>query len=131
MDVIQALCLLSQYFFFNSRDMEGSRHLMAAKRIALELQLSKIVSPDLALFPFSLQYPFAEAGSVAVPSIEDQGWKEKALVFWQVFVLETLWSASYHTAPSLPDVEIPSRCITTPLPVEPGAPIVRKFIFIM
>lgn len=39
MDVVQASCLIAQYFFFTHRVMEGNRHLLAAKRMAFDLGL--------------------------------------------------------------------------------------------
>ncbi|KAF9533660.1 hypothetical protein CPB83DRAFT_845658 [Crepidotus variabilis] len=128
-DVVQALTLLAQYFFFNDRNMEGHRHLMAVKRIATELGLQKVTHPDLALFPFNVENPFA-AGSrppavmmEGAMGVSGQGnlqgvqsdWWEQSLVFWQIFLVDCLWAAGNEFVS--PDFDGACRNVTTPLPV--------------
>ncbi|CAA7260911.1 unnamed protein product [Cyclocybe aegerita] len=111
-DVVQALTLLAQYFFFNNRGMEANRHLSAAKRIALDLRLHQVSHPDLATFPFDLDYPFDSPM---------QDWKEKAAVFWQLFMVERFWATTNDCTAGQPELDSPCRNIATPLPVLDGA----------
>jgi hypothetical protein len=82
MDVVQASCLIAQYFFFTHRVMEGNRHLLAAKRMAFDLGL------------YSLE-----------PSYDSllQDTMEKSAVFWQVFMVDRFWSVTNHGDVTLPD----------------------------
>ncbi|KAF8162785.1 hypothetical protein B0H34DRAFT_692945 [Crassisporium funariophilum] len=110
MDVVQALSLLAQYFFFNNREMEGNRHLFAAKRMSLDLGLHLISHPDPSLFPFDLD----SFGSAS------QDWAEKLAIFWQMFMVDGFWSVSNDCGVTSPDSEGPCRNIITPLPVREG-----------
>ncbi|KAF8955547.1 hypothetical protein BDZ97DRAFT_1673611 [Flammula alnicola] len=111
-DMVQALCLLAQYFIFNNRDMEGNRHLSAARRIAIDLGLHQ-ASP--ATFPFELEYAFDTAS---------QHWLEKSAIYWQMFMVNNFWSANNDCCVASPTLDAPCRHITTPLPVEEGVQLV-------
>ncbi|KAJ3511259.1 hypothetical protein NLJ89_g4198 [Agrocybe chaxingu] len=116
-DVVQALTLLAQYCFFNNRGMEANRHLSAAKRIALDLRLHQVSHPNLATFPFDLDYPFDSPM---------QDWQEKAAVFWQLFMVERFWATTNDCSAGQPELDSPCRSITTPLPLLGGAQMANK-----
>ncbi|KIM49576.1 hypothetical protein M413DRAFT_21769 [Hebeloma cylindrosporum] len=108
-DTVQALCLLAEYFYFNNRDMEGSRHLNTAKRLSLDRQLHRIIPPTF-LYDVEFQSDFA---------LWDSVWRERAAAFWQVFMVDSLWSATSDCSLH-PDPEFPCPNIITPLPIEDG-----------
>lgn len=104
-DVIQASCLLGQYFYFNGRAIEGYRHSFAATRMSVGLGLHQIRPPDL-------QSEFVD-GSMS----HDWGTiADRITVFWQIFVVDRLWSAANGLITALPDEKSSCRRITTPLP---------------
>ena len=115
MDVVQASCLIAQYFFFNNRLMEGNRHLLAAKRMAFDLGLYSLSDPDISDYAYD---------SVLQDS------SEKSAVFWQVFMVDKFWSATNHCDGSLPD-RFSYRYSTTPLPVKEGMRLVSPLIIII
>ncbi|KAF8811995.1 hypothetical protein BYT27DRAFT_7335959 [Phlegmacium glaucopus] len=104
-DVVQASCLIAQYFFFNNRVMEGNRHLLAAKRMAYDLGLHAMSEPDVSTL----------SGYAYDSALQDM--TEKSAVFWQVFMTDRFWSVTNHCDVSLPD-RSPYRYTTTPLPVK-------------
>ena len=108
-DMVQALCLLAEYFYFNNRDIEGSRHLNAAKRLALELHLHQVTRPTF-LYDVEFQSDFGPWDSER---------QEQAAVFWQMFMVDSLWSATNDCSLQA-DLEFPCPNITTPLPIEDG-----------
>ena len=108
MDVVQASCLLAQYFFFNNRLMEGNRHLLAAKRMAYDLGLCSVAEPDITTL-----------SDYAYDSVM-QDTTEKSAVFWQIFMVDRFWSVTNHSHVTLPDRPT-YRYSTTPLPVKEGA----------
>lgn len=112
-DMVQALCLLAQYFFFTARDMEGNRHLSAAKRIAIDIGLHQ-VSP-LATFPFGPEYAFDTASL---------NWTERSAIFWQLYMVNNYWSLNNDCCVASSTLTLPCRHISTPLPVEDGAAFV-------
>ena len=107
MDAIQASCLIAQYFFFNHRVMEGSLHLLAAKRTAFDLGLYSVSEPDTATL----------SGYAYDSALRET--TEKSAVFWQVFMVDRFWSVTNHSEVMLPD-KSPYRYSTTPLPVKDG-----------
>lgn len=109
MDTVQALCLLAEYFYFNNRDIEGSRHLNAAKRLSLELGLHQVTHPTF-LYDVEFQSDFR---------LWDSEWREKTAVFWQVVMVDSLWSVANDCCLQN-DLESPCPNIITPLPVEDG-----------
>ena len=115
MDVVQASCLIAQYFFFNNRLMEGNRHLLAAKRMAFDLGLYSLSEPDISDYAYD---------SVL------QDTSEKSAVFWQVFMVDKLWSVTNHCDATLPDRPT-YRYSTTPLPVKDGARMVNFLIILV
>jgi hypothetical protein len=108
MDVVQASCLIAQYFFFNHQVIEGNRHLLAAKRMAFDLGLYSVSEPNVSAYGY-------DAGL--------QDTTEKSAVFWQVFMVDRLWSATNHCDVILPD-KSPYLYSTTPLPVKEGVRLV-------
>ena len=116
MDVVQASCLIAQYFFFNNRLMEGNRHLLAAKRLAFDLGLYSVSEPDIL-------------SDYAYDSVL-QDTTEKSAVFWQVFMVDRLWSVTNHCDVMLPDRPT-YRYSTTPLPVKEGARLVSSLKIII
>ena len=111
MDVVQASCLIAQYFFFNNRMMEGNRHLLAAKRMAFDLGLYSVAEPDISTL-----------SDYAYDSVLHDT-TEKSAVFWQVFMVDRLWSGTNHCDVTLPDKPT-YRYSTTPLPVKEGVRMV-------
>ena len=104
-DVIQASCLLAQYFYFNGRAIEGYRHSFAATRMSVGLGLHQIRPPDLQ--------------SESVDDFMSHDWgtiSDRITVFWQIFVVDRLWSAANGLITALPDEKSACRRITTPLP---------------
>ena len=116
-DMAQALCLLAEYFFFNNRDIEGSRHLNAAKRLALELRLHQLSQPTFS-YGIEFQSDF---------DLWDSEWREHAAVFWQVFMVDNLWSAT-NGGSLQPNLDSPCPNCITPLPIEDGLDPVRLFV---
>jgi hypothetical protein len=116
-DMAQALCLLAEYFYFNNRDIEGSRHLNAAKHLALELRLHRLSQPTF-LYGIEPQSDF---------ELWDSEWREQAAVFWQVFMVDNLWSAT-NGCSLQPKLECPCPSIITPLPIEDGLNPVRVLV---
>ena len=108
MDVVQASCLIAQYFFFNHRVMEGYRHLLAAKRMAFDLGLYSIPEADVSTYAHD-------------PGLQDM--TEKSAVFWQVFMVDRFWSVTNNCDVTLPD-KTPYLYSTTPLPVKDGVRVV-------
>ena len=111
-DMVQALCLLAQYCFFTARDIEGNRHLSAAKRIAIDIGLHQ-VSP-LATFPFGPEY--FDTASL--------NWAERSAIFWQLYMVNNFWSANNDCCVASFTLTLPCRHISTPLPIEDGAAFV-------
>ena len=70
--------------------MEGNRHLLAAKRMAVDLGLYSI-DPDVSTL----------SGYTSDSMLQDT--TEKAAVFRQVFMVDRLWSATSHCGVTLPD----------------------------
>jgi hypothetical protein len=113
-DVIQASCLLAQYFYFNGRAIEGYRHSFAATRMSVGLGLHQIRPPDLQ--------------SESVDDFMSHDWgaiADRVTVFWQIFVVDRLWSAANGLITALPDEKSSCRRITTPLPTTSGFMQVR------
>lgn len=111
-DVIQASCLLAQYFYFNGRAIEGYRHSFAAIRMSVGLGLHQIRPPDLQ--------------SESVDDFMSHDWgaiADRITVFWQIFVVDRLWSAANGLITALPDEKSSCRRITTPLPTSSFMPV--------
>ena len=111
-DVVQASCLIAQYFFFNHRILEGNRHLLAAKRLAFDLGLYTLSDSDIS----------------AYDTLQDTS--EKSAVFWQVFMVDRFWSGTNQCC----DVTLPDRSLyrypSTPLPVKEGVRLVSSYMVI-
>ncbi|KAF8898249.1 hypothetical protein CPB84DRAFT_1154916 [Gymnopilus junonius] len=105
MDVLQALCLLAQYFFFQGRSIEGNAQLKNAKQIATTFGLNQVSYPTYDLYDSP---------------------DEKTAIFWQMFIVDKFWSSSNDCCEILPNLESPCRHITTPLPVLEGAEMTRS-----
>ena len=116
MDAIQASCLIAQYFFFNHRAMEGNIHLLAAKRMAFDLGLYSLSEPDISTL----------SGYAYDSALQEMS--EKSAVFWQVFMVDRLWSVTNHNDIMLPE-RSPYRYSTTPLPVKEGARLVSSLSY--
>ena len=116
MDAVQASCLIAQYFFFNHRAMEGNRHLLAAKRMAFDLGLYSLSEPDISTL----------SGYAYDSALQEMS--EKSAVFWQVFMVDRLWSVTNHSDVMLPE-RSPCRYSTTPLPVKEGARLVCSLLY--
>jgi hypothetical protein len=114
-DVVQASCLIAQYFFFNHQVMEGNRHLLTAKRMAFDLGLHSVTEPDISTYAY-------DSGL--------QGTAEKSSVFWQVFIVDRFWSVTNPCDVTLPD-KLPYQYSTTPLPVKDGTRLVSPSMILM
>lgn len=112
-DLVPALCLVAQYFFFNDQRIDGACHLKTAKSLAVQLGLNHV--PIMS--SFDLDYSFDSA------SYE---WQEKAAVFWQVYMVDKLWSSSSDSGEAVIGFQT-CQHITTPLPVQEGAELVRFY----
>ncbi len=85
MHCIQAEVLLSQYFFRQSRYLEGKYHGSAAVSLVLSARLHKIrsVNPPSELAPIETSLPPAK------DTVEEG---ERINGFWTVFILSNCWS---------------------------------------
>ncbi|KAJ7735726.1 Zn(2)-Cys(6) binuclear cluster domain-containing protein [Mycena metata] len=105
---IQAELLLAQYFFHNSRILEGKYHVSAAVSIALSSGLHKIRSADVRDSVRSM----VDALSPAATALEEG---ERINAFWAVFVVDTYWLAADGSP-----ADITYAVVDTPWPLDIG-----------
>ena len=112
MDAVQASCLLAQYFYFNRRVLEGNRHLLTAKLMAFGSILKLHLVSDLTISTL-----FGPAYESALEQTA-----EKSAVFWQVYMVDKLWSPTCEGDITTSDSAY--GMMTTPLPVKEGVALV-------
>ncbi|KAI0790660.1 hypothetical protein C8Q75DRAFT_97432 [Abortiporus biennis] len=104
--LIQAEVLLSNYFFCQARELEGTYHCSAAVSLALSCRLNlvrSLTTDTTGILP------------LPVDAIEEG---EKINAFWAVYTLDRSWSVAQGSLSS--DVFVGVR-IDTPWPVEMGS----------
>ncbi|KAF8629149.1 hypothetical protein AX17_005734 [Amanita inopinata Kibby_2008] len=112
MDVIQASCLLSQYFLANGRFVEGGYHASAAASLAMQSGLN-----DKATY-IAHVYDYDKASNLfdLKPPRIDVGTGERILTFWQVYNLDRCWSVVLRKPTVIPDSVYSRDSITCPWP---------------
>lgn len=120
-DIVQASCLLAVYFYLNSRILEAYCHSFAAARLAVGLGLHQIRPLNPTEPPLSTSIPI-------VPPMNEIEFRERVAVFWQVFVVDRLWSIASGLPVALTDS---SRLATikTPWPKPPSTACVSLLFF--
>ncbi|KAJ7735723.1 Zn(2)-Cys(6) binuclear cluster domain-containing protein [Mycena metata] len=103
---IQAELLLAQYFFHNSRILEGKYHASAAVSVALSLGLHKIRSADVRDSVRSM----VDALAPATTALEEG---ERINAFWAVFAVNTCWLAADGSP-----ADIAYAVVDTPWPLD-------------
>lgn len=112
-EVIQASCLLSMYYFANGRILEGGYHVSAAAALAIQAGLGHdAYQHDLWVptchfedFDLKLGKPLNREDS-------------RVLAFWQVFVLDRCWSTFLHKPSIISDGLDARNIISCPWPQE-------------
>jgi hypothetical protein len=91
-DVVQASCLLSLYFFSNGRMLEGGYHASAAASLAAQFGLNRSVSPQASepLHACKLE-----------PANDPIQEGERIMAFWQAYNLDYCWSVVLRKTPSI------------------------------
>jgi len=94
-DVVQASCLLSLYYFSNGRMLEGSYHASAAAALVAQFGLE---------IGASAQQNYDLLHTIRIESAQDpmeQG--ERILAFWQAYNLDYCWSVVLRKSPVIRD----------------------------
>lgn len=110
-DLIQASCLLSQYFLSNGRLLEGSYHSSAAATLAVQCRLHQ-VGPGMQ----SLSFDSWDTSFDLPPPKDNVERGERISTFWQVYNLDRCASVMLRRPATLPDSDHPWASITTPWP---------------
>ncbi|KAJ7018680.1 hypothetical protein C8F04DRAFT_1150527 [Mycena alexandri] len=105
---IQAELLLTQYFFHNSRILEGKYHASAALSISLSSGLHKIRSADVRDSVRSV----IDSLSPAATALEEG---ERINAFWAVFAVNNCWLAADGSP-----ADIAYAVVDTPWPLDIG-----------
>ncbi|TFK44660.1 hypothetical protein BDQ12DRAFT_29250 [Crucibulum laeve] len=111
MDVIQASCLLSQYFLANGRLIEGSYHASAAAALAVQIGLHGRSSREV----YSWSSSEVEGFDQKPPKIDLHD-GERILTFWQVYNLDRCWSVVLRKPSVIPDGPTAWNSIYCPWP---------------
>ncbi|KAK0458257.1 uncharacterized protein EV420DRAFT_387716 [Desarmillaria tabescens] len=81
-DVVRASSLLALYFYSTGQIAEGYRHSVSAARLALSIGLHRICLPDLSgRLPDSITHTGMDIN-------------DRVSTFWQIFMVDTCWSAA-------------------------------------
>jgi len=111
-DVIQASCLLSQYFLANGRLLEGSYHVSAAASLSVQTGLGR--RPSLNTQAWSCD----SMDSDTKPALSDILDGERNLAFWQVYNLDRCWSVVLRKPSVIPDKPGTRHSVSSPWPQE-------------
>jgi len=133
-DLIQASCLVGQYFYFRGNKVQGYRHCFAAARMATTLGMHQLPNPQPSSQHLghhsahpSIATPHSNSGfarhAYDVCDAPDDR-ENKIAVFWQVFTVDRLWSAGMGLVSALPDENGRKKMVTTVLPTMDGRPLV-------
>ena len=111
-DVIQASCLLSQYFLANGRLLEGSYHASAAASLSVQTGLGG--RPYLNTPGWCSD----SMDSDMKPASSDLRDGERILAFWQVYNLDRCWSVVLRKPCVIPDKSDNCHSVRCPWPQE-------------
>jgi hypothetical protein len=118
-DVASALSLLAVYQYAHCRISEGYRHSFAAARLAINLGLHQISSPESS--------PHDVLSAVIPPARDGKELRDRIDVFWQVLIVDRSWSVASGLPTALPgDQTSETLKIETPLP-QSTTPSVNSF----
>ncbi|KAJ7646575.1 hypothetical protein FB45DRAFT_177962 [Roridomyces roridus] len=106
-DLVQASCLLSQYFLANGRYLEGSYHASAAAALAVQCGLH---AGEMTIWP--------SVGDDSKPFKTDLRQGERILAFWQVYNLDRCWSVALRKPIVIPDGPQAWSSINCPWPMD-------------
>ena len=101
---LQAELLLSNYFFWTGRLLEGRYHCGAAVSIAISLGLHRTRSSQLPNPNPNTADPVEEG--------------ERINAFWSVFLNDKCWGVAMNVPPGLPDQKAPNARIDVPWPLD-------------
>ncbi|KAI0355064.1 hypothetical protein OH77DRAFT_1403965 [Trametes cingulata] len=122
--VLQASCLLANYFFWHGRTLEGYYHSSIAARLAVGLGLHQIPSNEWFQFQFARagyqQEPPAplKASVPLKPPLDIVEYAERIAAFWQIFSVDRAWAVATGLPTALPDDDHPRSRIETIWPIE-------------
>ncbi|KAK0200077.1 hypothetical protein DFS33DRAFT_216598 [Desarmillaria ectypa] len=108
-DVVRASSLLAIYFYSTGQITEGYRHSVSAARLALSIGLHRICFPE---FPGKLH------NSITHTSMD---MSDRVSAFWQIFMVDTCWSAATGFPSLLSRSGDYKVRIETPLPTSQGS----------
>jgi len=111
LDIIQASCLLSMYFFANGRVVEGSYHASAAAALAVQCGLQAGIPPETGY------NPAASRENLDLKPLK-HGYRdaERIVTFWMVYNLDRCWSVALRKPSVLLDGDDPWTSINCPWP---------------
>ncbi|KAF9258055.1 hypothetical protein L218DRAFT_948709 [Marasmius fiardii PR-910] len=105
--MIQASVLIAQYFFRNSRFLEGKYHMTNAHSLAIGARLHTIRSVEPGRSPFAVSF------SPPQDAIEEG---ERINAFWSVVILNTCWMSVDGSPSNMIYTHEPGLRIDTPWP---------------
>jgi len=112
-EVIQASCLLSMYYFANGRIFEGGYHVSAAAALAIHAGFSR----DVYQRDFWVSTCHFEDFDLKPGKLSNQE-DSRILAFWQVFVLDRCWSTFLQKPSVISDGPDARNIISCPWPQE-------------
>jgi hypothetical protein len=114
-DVIQASCLLSMYYFANGRMCEGGYHANAAAALTVQAGLSRDV------YQHDLWLPTCHMENFDLkPAKTSTQNGSRILAFWQAFALDRCWSVFLQKPSVISDGPDTRSIISCPWPQEVG-----------
>lgn len=136
-DVVSASCLLAVYLYVNCRALEGYCHSFSAARLAVGLGLHQIRLPSNPIFGGDASQPSysEEMTPIPIPPARDRSEAmDRVSTFWQVFIVDRVWSVASGLPVALPDGDCQQVRIKTPWPcpplqVEPVSIVLLMFLF--
>ncbi|KDQ62156.1 hypothetical protein JAAARDRAFT_148837 [Jaapia argillacea MUCL 33604] len=114
MHMLQAELILAYYFFRNGRVVEGRYHVNAAVSLAFACKLNKVRSEADVQVAFGI----GGLGTGLPPPVDEVEEGERINAFWQVFVLDRVWSAVMGSSAFISDEEMLLTDVDTPWPLE-------------
>ncbi|KAK7045073.1 hypothetical protein R3P38DRAFT_2690938 [Favolaschia claudopus] len=123
LDTIQAEVLLSLYYLYTARPVQGRYHAAAAASIALGADLHLIRSPTYhPVYP-----PFTLQTSASLPPAQNSA--EEAIridAFWTVVIVNNFWAAVDGSSSPIPySINIDSPWPATPPELQGGSTIIK------
>lgn len=111
LDVIQASCLLSIYFFANGRLLEGTYHASAAASLTVQWGLHKLSHQQLNVGGWE---PLCLFQLDPARDTVEEG--ERILTFWQAFDLDRCWSVALQRPVAIHDERDSCNSVNVPWP---------------